>query len=275
MAGRRPLVAGNWKMYGTVEEGERLIGRLAPELDAMGEAARRVDIVVCPPFTALAAVRRAASAGSADAPWNIQVGAQNIHWEDRGAFTGEISGPMLRELGCRYAIIGHSERRQLFGETDAGVARRLRAALRHGLRPILCVGETWEERQAGRTEERVAAQLQGALEGFAGPAASGGDPLPADLPERLAVAYEPVWAIGSGRAAVGTDAEEVAALIRRLLAERLGPAGAALVRILYGGSVKPDNMAEFATQPNIDGALVGGASLDAASFAGIIRTAVS
>ncbi len=246
---RRPLVAGNWKMNGLG------LGGVALARDvAAGAADAAADVVVCPPFTLLAEVRKAL-AGTA-----VEVGAQNIHWEDKGAFTGEISGPMLVEVGCSYVIIGHSERRQYFGETDLTVSKRLAGAVRHGLRPIVCVGETWEEREAGRTEERIGAQLRGAL---AAP------PYPG-----LSIAYEPVWAIGSGRAASSRDAEQVSAFIRRALNELLGRETAAVTRILYGGSVKPDNMAEFAAQDDVDGALVGGASLDAASFVGIVKQVI-
>jgi triosephosphate isomerase len=253
---RRPLVAGNWKMHGLSAEGAALAGRVTGVLaDLFSARDRPVDVVLCPPFTGLQEVGRAL-AGS-----GVFLGAQNVHWEDKGAFTGEISAPMLLDLGCEYVIIGHSERRQHFGETDASVRRRLAAAARHNLRPILCVGETWEEREAGRTVERVTAQLHGALKGLGRETA----------PTGLAVAYEPVWAIGTGRAARGTDAQEVAALIRRLLGDLLGPELAVRTRVLYGGSVKPDNIDEFAGQADIDGALVGGASLDAEAFGAIVR----
>ncbi len=288
---RRPLVAGNWKMNGLGANGVALARDVVagaaglarqggPPADGSGGAAAgagsasgpapspAVDVVVCPPFTLLGEVGRAVAGTS------VELGAQNVHWEDKGAFTGEISGPMLVELGCRYVIIGHSERRQHFGETDATVRKRLAAALRHSLRPIVCVGETWEEREAGRTEERVGTQLLGALAGACSDSAGGAPPGSGDLQRDLSIAYEPVWAIGSGRAASGRDAQEVAAYIRRVLSEILGAEAAARTRILYGGSVKPENMAEFAGQPDIDGALVGGASLDAEAFCGIVRQVV-
>ena len=267
-------------MNGLGESGVALARAVAAEATALGvgdPGPKGADVVVCPPFTLLGEVARVL----AGTP--VALGAQNVHWEDKGAFTGEIAAPMLTSLGCRYVIVGHSERRQYFGETDESVGRRLAAALRHGLVPILCVGETWEEREAGRTRERVQAQLRGALAPAAGGAGAGtgtgagagagGGAGGAEgwLGRELAVAYEPVWAIGTGRAARGADAQEVAALIRAVLAELIGPAAAAATRVLYGGSVKPENMAEFAAEPDIDGALVGGASLDAASFLGIVR----
>lgn len=270
---RRPLVAGNWKMNGLGPSGVALARDVAAGVGELaGQAGRgaagagpAADVVVCPPFTLLGEVGRAV-AGTA-----VELGAQNIHWEDKGAFTGEISGSMLADLGCRYVIIGHSERRQYFGETDETVRKRLAAAGGHSLQPIVCVGETWEEREAGRTEERVGSQLRGALAAACPGVAFGAAPGSSNLHRDLCVAYEPVWAIGSGRAASGLDAQEVAAFIRRVLADTLGPEAAARARILYGGSVKPENMAEFSAQPDIDGALVGGASLDAAAFCGIVR----
>ncbi|RJQ05210.1 MAG: triose-phosphate isomerase [Bacillota bacterium] len=241
-------------MHGLRSRSSALVADLAKELERLGATGGPVDVVVCPPYTALCDVGR-----ELQRTRGIDLGAQNLHWEDKGAFTGEISGPMLVEVGCRYVIVGHSERRQFFGETDESVSRRLGAALRHGLQPILCVGETWEEREGGRTEEVLTTQLRGALAG-----ADGG-------PAGLSVAYEPVWAIGTGRAAQGRDAQAAAVLIRTLLAEKFGPKEAAGVRILYGGSVKPDNIGEFATQFDVDGALVGGASLDPGAFAEIVR----
>ncbi len=257
---RRPLMAGNWKMNSLRPEGVILACRVAGGVRDL-TVAGLVDVVVFPPFTILGEV------GRAIVGTGIDLGAQNLHWEDKGAFTGEIAAPMLIEAGCRYVIVGHSERRQYFGETDETVRRRVGAALRHGLRPIVCVGETWDERQAGRTEERIGRQLRGALADIA-------TDLTATTDVELLVAYEPVWAIGSGRAAGGQDAQEVAAFIRGLLGEVLGPAKAAQTRILYGGSVKPENMGEFAGQPDVDGALVGGASLDAPAFVAITRQAV-
>ncbi|WP_258360916.1 triose-phosphate isomerase [Moorella sulfitireducens (nom. illeg.)] len=245
---RRPIIAGNWKMYNTTEKARELVTLLRPLVGATD-----VEVVVCPPFTAIAAAVNAA-AGS-----NISVGAQDLFWEDWGAYTGEVSGPMLKELGCRYVIIGHSERRQYFGETDATVNKKLHAALRHGLVPIVCVGETLAEREAGNTLDVVGRQVQEGLQGLA-----------ADQVETLVVAYEPVWAIGTGRTATAADAQEVIAFIRETLRAMYGEKARA-TRIQYGGSVKPENIAELMAQPDIDGALVGGASLDAVSFAAIVN----
>ncbi len=251
---RLPLIAGNWKMHKTTAEAAELARDLRREFDGLEDA----EIVLCPPFTALAAVGREL-AGS-----TLALGAQNVHWERAGAFTGEVSAPMLVDLGCRYVIIGHSERRQYFAETDELVRRKVRAALEHGLAPIVCVGERWEEREAGQTRARVEGQVRAALDGLDAAQVAG-----------LIVAYEPVWAIGTGRAATGADAAEVAALIRSLAAELATPEAAALLRILYGGSVTPANMAEFMEADGIDGALVGGASLRADSFGGIVRAALA
>ena len=215
----------------------------------------RVDVAVCPPAVYLHDVG-AAIRGSA-----VQLGAQNMHFEKDGAFTGEISASMLTDLGCRYVILGHSERRQYFGETDATVNRKTLVALDSGLTPIVCVGETLEERESGKTEHVVATQIKGSLAG-----------LSAQQGEKLVIAYEPVWAIGTGKTATPEQAEEVHAQIRSLLRELFG-ATADVIRIQYGGSVKPENAAELMRQPNIDGALVGGASLKADSFAGIIAAA--
>ncbi|HBT48259.1 MAG TPA: triose-phosphate isomerase [Peptococcaceae bacterium] len=249
---RRPIIAGNWKMHKTSAEARHLITDLKPLVGGAW-----AEVVVCPPFTALAAAV-AAAAGS-----NISIGAQDIFWEDEGAYTGEISGPMLKELGCRYCIIGHSERRQYFGETDATVKKKVRAAFRSGLTPIVCVGETLAEREAGRTLEVCRRQVE---EGLA-------DLTPEEA-ARLVIAYEPVWAIGTGRNATGEDAQEVIGFIRERLAAIYGREAADQCRIQYGGSVKPENIAEFMARPDIDGALVGGASLDPISFAAIVNTAV-
>lgn len=218
---------------------------------------RGVDVVVCPPFTALAPVRQNLDASC------IQLGAQNMHFEQSGAFTGEVSGSMLRDLGCQYVILGHSERRQYFGETDDLINRKSRAALAAGLQPIICVGETLEERECSRMEEVVEAQIRGGLEGLA----------PADV-AHVVIAYEPVWAIGTGQTATSEQAQEMHAFIRRVLSDCAGDALAKSVRIQYGGSMKPENAAELLAQPDIDGGLIGGASLDAKSFAAIIKAAV-
>ncbi|GFN22719.1 MAG: triose-phosphate isomerase [Thermoanaerobacteraceae bacterium] len=248
---RRPIIAGNWKMHKTSAEARRLITDLK---QLVGGA--QVEVVVCPPFTALAAAV-AAAAGS-----NISVGAQDIFWEDEGAYTGEISGPMLKELGCRYCIIGHSERRQYFGETNATVKKKVQAAFRSELTPIVCVGETLAEREAGQTLEVCRRQVEEGL----------GDLTPEQV-ARLVVAYEPVWAIGTGKNATGEDAQEAIGYIRERLAAMYGREAADKCRIQYGGSVKPENIAEFMARPDIDGALVGGASLDPISFAAIVNTA--
>ncbi|HEX6970633.1 MAG TPA: triose-phosphate isomerase [Limnochordia bacterium] len=247
---RTPLIAGNWKMHKTPSEAVRLAKQVKVLL---GDCTDR-DVVVCPPFPALIPV------GEALRGTRIALGAQDLHWEDEGAYTGEVSASMLTDAGCSYVVVGHSERRSLFGETDADARRKVAAALRHGLIPILCVGETLAAREANETNRTVSGQLEAAL---------------AELeladPARLVIAYEPVWAIGTGRNASGAQAQEVAALIRGLLARRFGPEAAQAVRILYGGSVKPANIAEFMGQPDIDGALVGGASLEAAAFAEIAK----
>lgn len=246
---RQPLIAGNWKMHKTAAEGQALARAIRE-----GLRATTVEVVVCPPFTALPAVY-AILHGSP-----IQVGAQNMHWEDVGAFTGEISPVMLKEW-CRYVIIGHSERRQYFHEDDEMVRRKVAAALRHGLTPILCVGETLAQREASQTGAVVATQTRRALEGLTPEQVAG-----------LVIAYEPVWAIGTGRAATGADAEEVIQRwVRGTLAEAFGAEVARRVRVLYGGSVTPENIGEFVCRPSIDGALVGGASLKAESFLGIIH----
>jgi triosephosphate isomerase len=247
---RTPLLAGNWKMHGTRREAVALARALA---EAVG-AVREREVVVAPPFTALEAVAQVL-AGS-----RIGLGAQNVHWEAKGAFTGEVSAPMLREAGCTHVIVGHSERRQYFGETDATVGKRLRAALAGGLTPIVCVGETLAEREAGETAAVIARQVAAALAGLA----------PTDV-ARCVVAYEPVWAIGTGRTATPAQAEEVHAAIRRQVAGLVGEPVAAGLRILYGGSVKPDNIDALMAESDIDGALVGGASLDPAAFARIVH----
>ncbi|ABY37003.1 MAG TPA: triose-phosphate isomerase [Chloroflexus aurantiacus] len=247
---RIPLIAGNWKMYKTVGEATTLVRDL---LAGLGELSDR-EAIVCPPFTALAAV----AALVADSP--LGLGAQNLYPEAQGAFTGEVSPPMLVDIGCRYVIIGHSERRQYFGESDAFVNRKLRAALAHGLRPIVCVGESKPQRDAGQAEPIVTAQVRAALL-----------EVPPDQMANVVIAYEPIWAIGTGDTATPADAQAMHAAIRATLAELYGSEIAATVRIQYGGSVKPDNIDELMAQPDIDGALVGGASLQAASFLRIIH----
>ena len=248
---RRCFVCGNWKMNKTATDAAALLRELRGHVSMVRD---RVEIAVAPPFTALAAAAKAVE-GS-----NIALAAQNCHAEGAGAFTGEISAEMLKDLGVSYVILGHSERRQLFGETDDGVNKKIHAVLKVGMLPIVCVGETLQEREGGRTLDVVSSQVRGALKGFS--AADGA---------RFVVAYEPVWAIGTGKTATSRQAQEVHAHIRGLLNELWGGDTAGQVRIQYGGSVKPDNAAELLGQADIDGALVGGASLKAADFAGIIK----
>ncbi len=251
---RTPFIAGNWKMHKTVAQALETVRRLRPKVSDI----TTVEIAVCPPFTALYAVAEALKAS------NIKVGAQNVFWEDEGAYTGEISPVMLKEL-VTYVIIGHSERRKYFGETDEIVNRKVKAALRHGLRPIICVGEVLEEREAGKTEEVVRRQVLGAYRD-----------IPAEEARLTTIAYEPVWAIGTGKAATPADANSVIGLvIRGTLADLYGEEVAQAIRVQYGGSVKPDNIAGFMKQPEIDGALVGGASLKPDVFAEIVRITAS
>ena len=248
---RKTLIAGNWKMNKTAAEALPLIEGLTAKATAMAA----VDVVVCPPFTTLAAVAKAA-AGSP-----IKVGAQNVHWAASGAFTGEISAAMLAEIPVSYVIIGHSERRQYFGETDATVNQRLLAALAAGLTPIVCVGELLDQREGGRTEAVVGEQIRLGLAG-----------LSAEQLARTVIAYEPVWAIGTGRTATPQQAQDVHAFIRAQLRQTHG-AVADGVRILYGGSMKKENARELLSQPDIDGGLIGGASLKVDDFMGIIAPA--
>jgi len=249
---RIPLLAGNWKMWGTRREALALVQALLPRV---AEVKGR-EILVAPPYTALEAVSEAI------AGQRILLGAQNVHWEPKGAFTGEVSVAMLKEARCTHVIVGHSERRQYFGETDETVGKRTRAALAGGLVPIVCVGETLAQREAGTTTEVVSTQINGALAGLEA----------ADI-GRLVVAYEPVWAIGTGRTATPAQAQEVHALIRQRLGALASPTVAQTVRILYGGSVKPDNAGALFAQPDVDGGLIGGASLVAADFLAIARSA--
>jgi triosephosphate isomerase len=249
---RTKIVAGNWKMNLDRAKAKELTAAVAAR---RGEAAK-VELVLCPPALYVETVG-AVLAGTKS---NVGLGAQNMHDKASGAFTGEVAPPMLVDLGCHYVILGHSERRTLFGETDAAVNVKTKAALAAGLVPIVCVGETLEEREAGKTGAVVTGQVQGSLAGLSA----------ADL-EKIVVAYEPVWAIGTGKVATPEQAQEVHALIRRLLAGLSSPEVAARVRIQYGGSVKPDNAADLARQPDIDGALVGGASLKADDFLGIAK----
>ncbi|MEN6446283.1 MAG: triose-phosphate isomerase [Syntrophaceae bacterium] len=247
---RRPLIAGNWKMFKTAEEAHVY----AEELSLRVSGVENRDILVCPPSVYIHPLVRA----FADSP--VMIGAQNVFWEDEGAYTGEVSAPMLRSLGARFCLIGHSERRQYFLETDATVNQRLKASLKAGLTPIVCVGETLKERQDNTTIERVSSQLTNGLKDVS-----------TDDASRIVIAYEPVWAIGTGKTATPEIAQEVHGVIRSLLAGIFGAERAGLIRILYGGSVKPDNIDVLMAKEDIDGALVGGASLDAASFERIIR----
>jgi triosephosphate isomerase len=251
---RKKIVAANWKMNMTQAEAiafvESLLVEIGEELD--------VDVVIIPPFTALPKVSETLGASH-----SIKLGAQNMHWERSGAFTGEISAAMLRDLYVRYVVLGHSERRQYFGETDEIVNRKVRAAHEAALRPIVCIGETLEQRDGGEVERVLSRQLRGSLANLESK----------ELLETV-VAYEPIWAIGTGRNATPEQAEEAHAFIRQVLGEISDSATAEKIRIQYGGSVKPDNAAELMSQPDIDGALVGGASLDPRSFAQIVKAAI-
>ncbi|MFO7312603.1 triose-phosphate isomerase [Rhodothermus marinus] len=246
------LVAGNWKMHTDREEAIRLAEAVVAEVGDPGP----VQVAVCPPFVNLEVVRQVIEGTP------IRLGAQNMHYEEAGAYTGEVSAPMLKSVGCRYVILGHSERRQYFGETDEGVNRKIKRALQYELIPIVCVGETLEERQAGQAAAVVERQVRAALDGVALHSA-----------EALVIAYEPVWAIGTGHTATPEQAQEMHALIRRLLIDRYGEAIGRALHILYGGSVKPGNAADLFAQPDVDGGLIGGASLKAADFAAIVRAA--
>ena len=247
---RRPLIAGNWKMF----NGGRSGVELAEGCVAFARDLPTVDVVIAPPFTALAAVADTIDGSP------VQLAAQNVYPKDQGAFTGEISGPMLEECGCTWVIVGHSERRQIMGETDSFVAEKASAALRHDLLPIVCVGETLQQREAGEMLRVVKQQVDAFLDVIA------------QTPKAVAIAYEPIWAIGTGKTAGPTEAEEVHAAIHSWL-EKKNPDLAKRTRILYGGSVKPDNAAALLACPNIDGFLVGGASLDAGSFGAIAKAA--
>jgi triosephosphate isomerase len=246
---RRPLIAGNWKMHTTVREAQKLAS-------AVGEAANSVsgrDVMIAPPYTALAAVSATLSGTG------VILGAQNVHWEEQGAFTGEISAPMLKELGCSMAIIGHSERRHVFGETDLMINKRIKGAMQFGLIPVFCIGETLDQREAGQTMKVLEAQVRSGLEEV-------------DVTDgsRIVVAYEPVWAIGTGKTATESQAQEAHSFIRALLTDIFEKNIAAQMRILYGGSVKPENVDILMQQSDIDGALVGGAALKAEMFERII-----
>jgi triosephosphate isomerase (TIM) len=254
MAIRRLIIAGNWKMHKTASETGALIRELAR---ALGTHPPTCEVIVAPPFTSIPAAVDAVGSSP------IRISAQDVHWEVSGAFTGEVSGPMLNDAGCTHVIVGHSERRQYFGETDHAVNLKIKAALSVGLVPIFCLGETLDEREAGKTFEVIKTQLIGGL-----------DAVSIENPHRFVMAYEPVWAIGTGKTATPEQAEEVHAFLRAELTSLRGMDFASQVRILYGGSVKPSNTRSLMSCPNIDGALVGGASLKADDFIGIIKEAV-
>jgi triosephosphate isomerase len=248
--GRLPFIAGNWKMNKTVGEALDLIRELKADISGV----KTVEVAVAPPFTALHAVHKELEGSP------IHLAAQNLYWEEKGAFTGEVSSFMLKEVGCHYVIIGHSERRQLFGETDETVNRRIKAALAQGLKVIFCMGETLKEREEGKTFSVIERQVEGGLKGL-------GD----QEMENMVIAYEPVWAIGTGKTATPEQAEEVHRFIRGKLAKLYSREVSEEIRIQYGGSVTPENIKGLMNQPNIDGALVGGASLKAESFSKIVR----
>ena len=248
---RIPLIAANWKMNTDVDEAVSLVQQVREGLNNIAG----IDIVLCPPFISLVSVKELIAETS------IKLGAQNMHFEEKGAYTGEISPLMLAGL-CEFVIIGHSERRQYFGDTNEVVNKKIQAALKAGLKPILCVGERLEENEAGRSEEVVTTQARAALVGV-------------DSPDRLVIAYEPIWAIGTGKAATGEQANVTIGLIRNVVAQLYGKGIAQETRILYGGSVTSGNIAEFIAQSEIDGALVGGASLKAAEFLGIVEQTAS
>jgi len=248
-----PFIAGNWKMHATLAEARTLIFEIVKAAPGLSPA----RLVVIPPFTALCEASKLVHGSS------VGIGGQNIYWEDKGAFTGEISGLMLKDAGCAYVVVGHSERRQFFGETDSGVNRKTRAALRNGLSPIVCVGESLEEREAGKTIAKIKTQLDEGLR----------EMTREDI-RRIVLAYEPIWAIGTGRTATPGQAEEVHAFIRKDLEDKYGNPAAVYAIILYGGSVKPVHAYDLFKEKNIDGFLVGGASLEVGSFIQIAKEAL-
>jgi len=250
---RIPIIAGNWKMHKTEQEAVDLASDLAQRLKNISGA----KVIICPPFTCLTSVRKAIE-GS-----NISLGGQNMHWEEKGAFTGEVSPTMLLTAGCKSVIIGHSERRALFSETDDGVNLKTKSSLKFGLSPIICVGESLKQREANETKRVVEHQVKGAFKD-----------LNSEDAGKTVVAYEPVWAIGTGKTATPDQANEVHLFIRGLLSAEFGKKCAEKINILYGGSVKPENSGELLGMPEIDGALVGGASLDAQSFEMIVRSSI-
>lgn len=248
---RIPIIAGNWKMFKTVAEAVSFMNEVKGQAEVAG-----VDSVICAPFTNLPALVEAAKGTS------IKIGAQNMHWEESGAFTGEISGLMLQQLGVEYVIIGHSERRAYFLESDEIVNKKVHAAYKYGLTPIICVGEKLEEREAGQTKDVCKVQTEAALAG-----------LTAEQAKQAVIAYEPIWAIGTGKSSTAEDAQDVIGYIRSLVASQFDAATADAIRIQYGGSVKPGNVREYMSQADIDGALVGGASLEPASYTELVKGA--
>jgi triosephosphate isomerase len=252
--GRKPLISGNWKMHHNHFEAIQVVQKLSYAITKEDHEA--VDVSVHPPFTDIRSVQTVLDADRIP----IQLGAQNCHWEDSGAYTGEVAAAMLAKLNVVLVIVGHSERRQLFGETDETVNAKVKAVLKHGMTPIMCVGETLEEREAGGAEEKVTSQVLAGIEGLAPSQVAG-----------LVIAYEPIWAIGTGRTATADDAQAMCAEVRATVLGACGDDAASAVRVQYGGSVKPANIAELMAQPDIDGALVGGASLDPADFAAIVQ----
>lgn len=248
---RKPIIAGNWKMHKTTAEAVRLAKQLKV---LVSDDVRSIDVVVCPPFTALHAVGEVLKGSG------IHLGAQNVHWADEGAYTGEVSPGMLKDLSCGYVIVGHSERREHFGEIDEGVRRKVDAILAKGMSVIACVGESLAERREGRTEDVVRRETSAIC-----------DSLALDDPARLVIAYEPIWAIGTGETATSEEARRVVDVIRSEVRDCLGEKVGDAVRIQYGGSVKPENISGFMREDGIDGALVGGASLDASTFAQIVK----
>lgn len=257
---RTPVIAGNWKMHNNVEESVVLVNALQNELNDFSNLFEKVEVVVAPTYTAIYPVSQAIKKFENSF---INVAGQDLFWEDKGAYTGCIAGSMLKSAGANYAIIGHSERRQYFNETDADVNKKVKASLRHALIPIVCVGETLQERELNKVEEVVERQVTLGLNG-----------LDSEVVANIIVAYEPVWAIGTGKTATSSQAEEVHLFIRTVLSKNFGVDVANKVRILYGGSVKAENSQELLSQPNIDGALVGGASLKAEEFANVVKSAM-
>ena len=256
--GRTPMIAGNWKMYKTPGEAVALVQAIDDHLGDMPEVTSAVEAVVCPPFVDLKPVATAIEFDHS----NVKLSAQNVHWEKDGAYTGEVSVAMLVDVGCDYCIVGHSERREMFGETDETVNKKVKALIAGGITPIVCCGESLEIRDAGDTESFVRGQIRGALEGLTAEEAAG-----------IVIAYEPIWAIGTGRVPTPEAANDICRSIRATVGALFGQPLAIQTRVLYGGSAKPENIMLFMPEPDIDGALVGGASLDAASFVSMLTTA--